>query len=83
LNDPVLNEVSAKMLVATDHDEMRMLAKEAMLRYGEMAYGFEAFLSPSVQVGGYPLQPWIRGFRYGTYSGGYYYYGQLSTNSMA
>jgi len=77
LNDPVLNEVSAKMLVATDNDVMVALAKESMLRYGEMAYGFEALLSPSVQVGGYPLQSWVKGFRYGTYSGGYYYYGQL------
>ena len=76
LNDPIINEAAEAMLVATSEAEMVSLAKTAMLRYGEMAYGFEAQLSPALQVGGYPLQPWVKNFRYGTYSGGYYYYGQ-------
>ncbi len=76
LNDPILNEASAKMLVSQSSEELKSLTKTAMKRWGEMAYGVEAAYAPSLQVGGYPLQPWVRNFRYGNYSGGYYYYGQ-------
>jgi ABC-type transport system substrate-binding protein len=76
LNDPILNEATGKMLVAQSADELKALTKTSMLRWGEMVYGVEATYAPSVQVGGYPLQPYVRNFRYGNYSGGYYYYGQ-------
>jgi len=76
LNDPILNEATAKMLVAQSADELKALTKTSMLRWGEMVYGIEATYAPSLQVGGYPLQPYVRNFRYGNYSGGYYYYGQ-------
>ncbi len=77
INDPVLNEVSAKMLVAQSKDELKSLTKEAMLRYGNQSYGVEAAYNPALQIGGYPLQSYVRNFRYGEYSGGYYYYGQV------
>ena len=76
INDPILNETSAAMLVAQSADELKSLTKTAMLRWGEQVYGVEAMYAPSLQIGGYPLQSWVKNFRYGNYSGGYYYYGQ-------
>ena len=76
INDPILNETSAAMLVAQSAEELKSLTKTAMLRWGEQVYGVEAMYAPSLQIGGYPLQSWVKNFRYGNYSGGYYYYGQ-------
>ena len=76
INDPVLNDLTEQIRGAATSAEQVALTKQILERKNEMVYQFEFPLSPAISLSGYMWRPELKNYRYGSYSGGYYYWGQ-------
>jgi len=76
INDPVLNELTEQIRGATTVEEQEALTKQILNRKNEMVYQFEFPLSPAISLSGFIWRPELKNYRLGSYSGGYYYWGQ-------
>jgi len=76
INDPILNDLTEQIRGAGTLEEQIALTKLILNRKNEMVYQFEFPLSPAISLSGYMWRPELKNYRYGTYSGGYYYWGQ-------
>ena len=76
INDPVLNDLTEQIRGAATSEEQAVLTKQILERKNEMVYQFEFPLSPAISLSGYMWRPELKNYRYGSYSGGYYYWGQ-------